>query len=94
MLDGTDGRSAWRNSPSDRWTPSTRAVVFQNGLEVLTISALRVRWQHQPDQAPDFERILVRCDQNNTGNTDNNPQDVLIIDNTFLNGYEAIHLDA
>ncbi|HMQ75176.1 MAG TPA: T9SS type A sorting domain-containing protein [Flavobacteriales bacterium] len=70
-----------------------RAVHFINGLTGLTIEQCVFHGSTNPSGSASFERILVHCDQF-TINTDNNPQDVLILDNSFFNGNTAIELDA
>lgn len=69
-----------------------RAVHFINGLTGLTIEQCVFHGSTNPSGSAAFDRILVHCDQY-TLNTDNNPQDVLIFDNSFFNGNTAIDLD-
>ncbi len=69
-----------------------RAVHFFNDLTGLTIEQCVFHGSTNPSGSAYFERILVHCDQYSV-NTDNNPQDVLIIDNTFQDGNTAIDLD-
>ena len=70
-----------------------RAVHFINGLTGLTIEQCVFHGSANPSGSGYFERILVHCDQYSV-NTNNNPQDVLIIDNSFFSGNTAIELDA
>ncbi|MBK6539771.1 MAG: hypothetical protein IPG10_00490 [Flavobacteriales bacterium] len=46
----------------------------------------------EPNQNSGFERNIIYCGQNVLGTTDN-PQDVMISDNIFRNGYAAMELD-
>lgn len=69
-----------------------RAVHFINGLTGLTIEQCVFHGSTNPSGSAYFERILVYCGQF-TLNTNNNPQDVLILDNSFFNGNTAIDLD-
>lgn len=70
-----------------------RAVHFINGLTGLTIEQCVFHGSTNPSGSAYFERILVHCDQY-TLNTDNNPQDVIILDNSFFNGNTAVEIDA
>ena len=92
LLDGTDGVVLQALTLRALDAFYARTVVFQNGNEVLNISDCVVEGSTDPDQNAGFERALVWCDQNNMGNPDN-PQDVILNDNTFLYGYEAINLN-
>ncbi|MBK9146616.1 MAG: T9SS type A sorting domain-containing protein [Flavobacteriales bacterium] len=69
-----------------------RAVHFFNAIAGMTIEQCVFHGSANPSGSAYFERILVHCDQA-VINTNNNPQDVIIIDNSFLDGNTAIELD-
>ncbi|MFZ1694594.1 MAG: hypothetical protein WAT74_15460, partial [Flavobacteriales bacterium] len=69
-----------------------RAVHFVNGLTGLTIEQCVFHGSTNPSGSAYFDRILVHCDQYNL-NTNNNPQDVQVLDNSFFSGNTAIELD-
>jgi len=70
-----------------------RAIHFYNAIEGLIIEQCVFRGSTNPSGSAYFDRILVHCDQFNL-NTNNNPQDVLILDNSFFNGNTAVEIDA
>lgn len=69
-----------------------RALHFYNAIAGMTIEQCVFHGSANPSGSAYFERILVHCDQAAI-NTNNNPQDVIIIDNSFFNGNTAIELD-
>ncbi|MEZ4757826.1 MAG: hypothetical protein R2817_13435 [Flavobacteriales bacterium] len=69
-----------------------RAIHFFNAIEGLTIEQCVFRGSTNPSGSAYFDRILVHCDQAAI-NTNNNPQDVLILDNSFFDGNTAIELE-
>jgi hypothetical protein len=91
-VEGTDGvvLQALTLRPTDPFF--ARAVVFEGDIQGLQINDCVVQGSADPDQNSGFERTLLWCDQNNAGSTDN-PQDVMVLDNTFLYGYEAINFN-
>lgn len=70
-----------------------RAIHFFNAIEGLIIEQCVFRGSTNPSGSAAFDRILVHCDQFNL-NTNNNPQDVLILDNSFFSGNTALDIDA
>lgn len=70
-----------------------RAIHFFNAVEGLIIEQCVLRGSTNPSGSAAFDRILVHCDQFNL-NTNNNPQDVLILDNSFFDGNTAVEIDA
>ena len=70
-----------------------RAIHFFNAIEGLTIEQCVFRGSTNPSGSAAFDRILVHCDQFNL-NTNNNPQDVVILDNSFFDGNTAVEIDA
>ncbi len=70
-----------------------RAIHFFNSIEGLIIEQCVFRGSTNPSGSAYFDRILVHCDQSSL-NTNNNPQDVLILDNSFFDGNTAIDIDA
>jgi hypothetical protein len=70
-----------------------RAIHFFNAIEGLIIEQCVFRGSTNPSGSAYFDRILVHCDQFNL-NTNNNPQDVLILDNSFFDGNTAVEIDA
>jgi hypothetical protein len=70
-----------------------RAIHFINAIEGLIIEQCVFRGSTNPSGSAYFDRILVHCDQFNL-NTNNNPQDVLILDNSFFDGNTAVEIDA
>jgi hypothetical protein len=70
-----------------------RAIHFFNASEGLIIEQCVFRGSANPSGSAYFDRILVHCDQFNL-NTNNNPQDVLILDNSFFDGNTAVEIDA
>lgn len=70
-----------------------RAIHFFNAIEGLIIEQCVFRGSTNPSGSASFDRILVHCDQFNL-NTNNNPQDVLILDNSFFSGNTAVDIDA
>ncbi|HRF79522.1 MAG TPA: T9SS type A sorting domain-containing protein [Flavobacteriales bacterium] len=70
-----------------------RAIHFFNAVEGLIIEQCVFRGSTNPSGSAYFDRILVHCDQFNL-NTNNNPQDVLILDNSFFDGNTAVEIDA
>ena len=91
-LDGTDGivldHLTFR--PIDTWF--ARSIHFFNGCELFNANACVFEGSTEPNQNSGFERNIVQCDQNDLNTTDN-PQDVIISDCTFLNGYAALDLN-
>ena len=69
-----------------------RAVHFFNAIAGMTIEQCVFHGSENPSGSAYFERILVHCDQAAI-NTNNNPQDIIIIDNSFLDGNTAVQLD-
>ncbi|MEZ4791109.1 MAG: hypothetical protein R2811_13955 [Flavobacteriales bacterium] len=69
-----------------------RAVHFFNAIAGMTIEQCVFHGSENPSGSAYFERILVHCDQAAI-NTNNNPQDIIIIDNSFLAGNTAVQLD-
>ncbi|MCB9182420.1 MAG: hypothetical protein H6591_00770 [Flavobacteriales bacterium] len=69
-----------------------RAVHFFNAIAGMTIEQCVFHGSTNPSGSAYFDRILVHCDQAAI-NTNNNPQDIIIIDNSFFNGNTAIELD-
>lgn len=69
-----------------------RAVHFFNAIAGMTIEQCVFHGSANPSGSAYFERILVHCDQA-VINTNNNPQDVIIIDNSFFDGNTAIELN-
>lgn len=69
-----------------------RAVHFFNAVGGMIIEQCVFHGSTNPSGSAYFDRILVHCDQAAI-NTDNNPQDVIIIDNSFFNGNTAVELD-
>lgn len=68
-----------------------RAIHFFNAIEGLTIEQCTFRGSTNPSGSAYFDRILVHCDQADIGGT--NPQDVLILDNSFFDGNTAIEIN-
>ncbi|MBL7984638.1 MAG: hypothetical protein JNM91_06535, partial [Flavobacteriales bacterium] len=89
LLEGTDGVVLQALTLRALDPFFARAVIFQNGCGIVNISDCVLEGSADPDQNAGYERALVWCDQTNP----NNPQDVIINDNTFRYGYEAINLD-
>ena len=90
-FDGTDGivldHLTFR--PTDTWF--ARSIHFFNACELFNVNACVFEGSTEPNQNSGFERNIVQCDQNDLNTTDN-PQDVIISDCTFLNGYAALDL--
>jgi hypothetical protein len=68
-----------------------RAIHFFNAIEGLIIEQCVFRGSTNPSGSAYFDRILVHCDQADIGGT--NPQDVLILDNSFFDGNTAIEIN-
>ncbi len=92
LVDGTDGVFFQDLTFRPLDPVHARAIQFLNGIQLLSIVDCVFEGSTDPDQSAGSERALVWCDQNNLGSPDN-PQDVMIMDNTFRNGYEAINLN-
>lgn len=69
-----------------------RALHFFNAIAGMIIEQCVFHGSTNPSGSAYFDRILVHCDQAAV-NTDNNPQDVIIIDNSFFDGNTAVELD-
>lgn len=69
-----------------------RAVHFFNAMAGMIIEQCVFHGSTNPSGSGYFDRILVHCDQAAI-NTDNNPQDVIIIDNSFFNANTAVEMD-
>lgn len=91
-IDGADGVSIQALTLRAVDPFYARGVVFSNAIQILTIMDCVIEGSADPNQNSGFERALLWCDQNNAGNPDN-PQDVLILDNTLRDGYEAINFN-
>ncbi len=91
-LDGTDRMvlSHLTFRPLDPFY--ARAIHFFNACAILSIQQCVFEGSTDPDQSSGFERHIIHCDQNVIGTVDN-PQDVMISENSFLNGYAALELD-
>jgi hypothetical protein len=89
-LDGTDRMvlSHLTFRPLDPFY--ARAIHFFNACAILSIQQCVFEGSTDPDQSSGFERHIIHCDQNVIGTVDN-PQDVMISENSFLNGYAARH---
>lgn len=91
-LNGTDGivldHLTFR--PTDTWF--ARCIHFFNACELFSVNECVFEGSAEPNQNSGFERNIVQCDQNDLNTTDN-PQDVIISDCTFLNGYAALDLN-
>ncbi|MBK9274934.1 MAG: T9SS type A sorting domain-containing protein [Flavobacteriales bacterium] len=92
-IDGTDDVRLEKLTFRPLDNTYARAVHLFNAIAGMTIEQCVFHGSTNPSGSAYFERILVHCDQF-TINTDNNPQDVLILDNSFFNGNTAIELDA
>ncbi|MBK7554641.1 MAG: T9SS type A sorting domain-containing protein [Flavobacteriales bacterium] len=91
-LDGTDGVvfQALTFRPTDTWF--ARVLHFFNDCAIVSIQQCVFEGSTEPNQNSGFERNIIHCDQNVIGTVDN-PQDVMISDNIFRNGYAAMELD-
>lgn len=69
-----------------------RAIVFQNAIESLTIEQCWLYGSTLADGSGYFRRILVHCEQPG-GAGGVNPQQVYIIDNSFISGNTAVELN-
>lgn len=68
-----------------------RAIHFFNAVDGLIIEQCVFRGSTNPSGSAYFDRILVHCDQADLGGS--NPQDVLILDNSFFDGNTAIEIN-
>ncbi|MBL7946899.1 MAG: hypothetical protein JNN32_12625 [Flavobacteriales bacterium] len=91
-IDGTDGVALQALTLRAVDPFLARAVVFLNDIQILTIMDCVIEGSADPNQNSGFERALLWCEQNNLGNPDN-PQDVMVLDNIFRNGYEGINFN-
>lgn len=92
QVDGTDGVRFEKLTFRPLDEVYARAIEFFNGIAILQIEQCVFHGSSNPDGSGYFDRSLVRCDQNAASTTEN-PQDVMIMDNSFFNGNTAIDLD-
>lgn len=91
-LEDTDGLvlQAITFRPLNTWF--ARVILFSGACENLHITQCVFEGSPEPDQNSGFERNIIYCGQNVLGTIDN-PQDVVISDNLFRQGYAAMELD-
>ncbi|MBL7939630.1 MAG: T9SS type A sorting domain-containing protein [Flavobacteriales bacterium] len=76
--------------PVNTWF--ARAINFYSECNLLSIASCVFEGSTEPNQNSGFERTIIFCGQNVIG-TEDNPQDVIISDNIFHNGYAGMELD-
>lgn len=91
QVDGTDGVRFEKLTFRPLDPVYARAIEFFNDIAILQIMQCVFHGSPNPDGSGYFNRILVRCDQN-SASTIYNPQDVMIMDNSFFSGNTAIEL--
>lgn len=90
-VDGTDGVHFEKLTFRPQDEEFARAIHFINAVEGITIEQCVFHGSGTNLSSAPAQRILVHCDQDDIGGTEN-PQQIVIIDNSFFRGSAAVHL--